>query len=95
MAAQLSKAEMDQVATITNSRYRLQVARALLDGHKTPSGIVEFLDTDAEIAHISRAVQELRDDDITELLVPEERQKGRIYGLKDGVEPIATAALEM
>jgi DNA-binding MarR family transcriptional regulator len=67
------------------SSYRTTVLERLSESPATPSTIAE--DTPISIAHVSRALQELRERDYAELLVPEERHKGRIYGATDrGVE---------
>jgi len=83
------------LAHITSSKYRTTVALALLDHRATPSTIAEQAGLD--IAHVSRALTDLRERDVVELLVPEETKKGRIYGLTDGgTELVAdnTALLE-
>jgi DNA-binding MarR family transcriptional regulator len=55
--------------------------RRLVESAATPARIAE--DAEAGIAHISRALQELREQGLVELLVSEERRKGRVYGLTE------------
>lgn len=71
----------DHVSRVKASTYREAAVEELHDGPATPSEIADA--SPHEIAHISRALQELRDDGIVELLVSEERRKARIYGLTD------------
>lgn len=71
----------EEIGYVISSQYRVAVLRRLADGPATPSQIAE--DTELSISHISRALHGLRDRDLVELLVPEERKKGRIYGLTD------------
>lgn len=66
---------------LASSSYRRRVAAALLDGEKTPSDVEA--DVDIQWAHVSRALGELREEGLAELLVPEDTQKGRVYGLTD------------
>ncbi|WP_410764776.1 ArsR family transcriptional regulator [Haloferax sp. DFSO60] len=67
---------------IASSRYRLAVCEYLDDnGSGLPSRIAS--DTGLAQPHVSRALSELRDKEIVELLVPESQQKGRLYGLTE------------
>lgn len=63
------------------SHYRVDVLHRLADRPATPSTIAE--DTTMDIARASRALSELRERELVDLKVPEERKKGRIYGLTD------------
>ncbi|EMA01835.1 hypothetical protein C437_15486 [Haloarcula vallismortis ATCC 29715] len=76
----------DDVSIVKSSKYREAVVRELAEGPATPSEIAEAVHE--EIAHISRALNEMREDDLVELLVSEDRKKGRIYGLTDGGEKV-------
>lgn len=70
----------DGAGYIASSQYRLAVCELLSeDGPDLPSRIADELDLAQP--HVSRALSELRDRDIVELLVPESQQKGRLYGL--------------
>ncbi|MCU4799270.1 winged helix-turn-helix domain-containing protein [Halobacteria archaeon HArc-gm2] len=73
--------EWDDVSYVISSRYRIATLKRLSDSPATPSRIAE--DTDLSVAHVSRALQELRDHELTELLVSEDRKKGRVYGITD------------
>ncbi|MFC7203695.1 winged helix-turn-helix domain-containing protein [Haloferax namakaokahaiae] len=67
---------------IASSRYRLAVCEYLDEnGSGLPSRIAS--DTGLAQPHVSRALSELREKNIVELLVPESQQKGRLYGLTD------------
>lgn len=68
----------DDVSFIISSAYRREVMYALDEGPATPSSIAES--TEYDISHVSRALRSLRERELTELLVPEGRKKGRIYG---------------
>lgn len=70
----------DAAGYIASSRYRLAVCEYLMDqGPGLPSEIASA--TDIAQPHVSRALSELRDRDVVELLVPEAQQKGRLYDL--------------
>jgi DNA-binding transcriptional ArsR family regulator len=73
--------DWNDVSYVISSQYRIAVLKRLADGPATPSRIAE--NADLGIAHISRALQGLRERGLVELLVSEERQKGRVYGLTD------------
>lgn len=77
----MGESEWDDVSYVISSRYRVATLRRLSEGPVTPSRISE--DTDLSVAHVSRALQELLEDDIVELLVSEDRKKGRVYGITD------------
>lgn len=82
----MSDVDYDAVSYVISSRYRTTVLLELDGGPATPSAIAER--TDDGIAHVSRALGELRDHEIVELLVDEERKKGRIYGLCESAEEL-------
>jgi len=85
----MSDVDWDTVGTVTASQYRREVLEALDDQPATPKRLATDLGHD--IAHVSRGLQELREDGLVELLVPEEKQKGRIYGSTEkGSEVLAT-----
>lgn len=73
--------EWDDVSYVISSRYRVATLERLADGPATPSRIAD--DTGLSVAHVSRALQELRDHALVELLVSEDRKKGRVYGVTD------------
>ena len=76
----------DDIGYVMSSQYRVEVMNHLSEGAKTPSAIAES--TDIPIAHVSRALSNLRDRGLVELLVPEERKKGRFYGLTEEGEDV-------
>lgn len=78
--------EWDDVSYVISSRYRIATLNRLSESPATPSRIAE--DTDLSVAHVSRALQELRDHELTELLVSENRKKGRVYGITDHGEGV-------
>jgi len=78
--------DWDAVGFVVSSRYRVIVLRRLAEGPASPSTIAT--DADVAISHVSRALSELREHDLVELLVPEPRKKGRIYGLSDRGEGV-------
>lgn len=79
----------DAAGYIASSRYRLAVCKLLSrEGPDLPSRIAEELDLAQP--HVSRALSELRERDIVELLVPESQQKGRLYGLTSEGEAALT-----
>ncbi len=78
--------DWDEVSYVISSRYRIATLRRLADSPATPSRIAE--DTDLSVAHVSRALQELGEHDLVELLVSEDRKKGRVYGITDAGEQV-------
>jgi DNA-binding transcriptional ArsR family regulator len=73
--------DWDEVSYVISSSYRVEVLRRLADSPATPSKIAA--DTDCPIAHVSRALRGLRERELVDLLVSEDRQKGRVYGITD------------
>jgi DNA-binding transcriptional ArsR family regulator len=72
----------DSAGYVASSRYRLAVCEYLSDhGPGLPSEI--STETDLAQPHVSRALSELRDREVVELLVPESQQKGRLYDLTE------------
>lgn len=78
--------EWDEIGFVISSRYRVAVLKRLADGPATPSQLAT--DSGLAIAHISRALRGLRDRDLVELLVSEDRKKGRVYGVTENGEEI-------
>lgn len=66
------------------SHYRADVLRRLRKQPSIPSVIArEQLNNEDHITHVSRSLGELRERELVELLVPEDRTKGRVYGITD------------
>lgn len=76
----------DEVSYVISSSYRVTVLQRLADSPATPSRIAA--DTDRPITHVSRALQGLREHGLVDLLVSEERQKGRVYGITEHGETV-------
>lgn len=70
--------EWDAVSYVISSRYRIETLERLAEGPATPSLISD--DRELSITHVSRALQELRELELVDLLVSEDRKKGRVYG---------------
>ena len=73
--------DWDAISYCISSRYRIVSLARLDEGPATPSQIAT--DADVGIAHVSRALHELKDRSLVELLVSEDRKKGRVYGLTE------------
>lgn len=71
--------DWDDVSFVISSRYRVAVLNRLAEGPLTPTRIAKR--SDFRLAHISRAIQQLRGRSLVELLVSEEQTKGRVYGI--------------
>ena len=78
--------EWDDVSYVISSTYRVDALRRLQTGPATPSVIAT--DTGHSIAHVSRALQELQEEGLVQLLVSEERRKGRVYGTTERGESV-------
>lgn len=68
----------DDVSYVISSRYRVEVLEQLSSNPSTPSRIAS--ETGNPLAHVSRALTDLREESLVVLLVSEERSKGRVYG---------------
>lgn len=68
----------DEVSFVIRSKYRTSVLEKLNDGPATPSRIASY--SNLSLSHVSRALRELRDRELVELLVSEHQKKGRLYG---------------
>jgi DNA-binding transcriptional ArsR family regulator len=73
--------DWDNISFVISSRYRIVALRRLAVGPATPSQIAS--DADVGIAHVSRALQGLRERSLVDLLVSDDRKKGRVYGLTE------------
>lgn len=78
--------DWEVIGYVISSRYRVEVLQRLSDSPAPPSTIAQ--DTECAISHVSRALQDLRDEGLVDLLVPESRKKGRIYGITDAGQEI-------
>lgn len=73
--------DWDVVGYVISSDHRTLVLGRLSEGPATPTQIAA--DVDLAATHVSRALNSLRERDLVELLVPEERRKGRVYGITE------------
>lgn len=73
--------EWDKASFVLSSRYRMTAIRRLEEGPATPSVIAG--DENVRITHISRSLQEMRERGLVDLLVSDDRKKGRVYGLTE------------
>jgi len=80
--------DWDEIGFIISSKYRVRVLKRLVEGPATPSKISE--DEDISIASVSHALKQLRERDLVELLVDEDRRKGRVYGITERGERLWT-----
>jgi DNA-binding transcriptional ArsR family regulator len=71
----------DEISYVISSQYRIETLKRLSEGPATPSLIAT--DQEMDIAHISRALQELKESGLVTLLVSEDRKKGRVYGITE------------
>lgn len=78
--------DWDEIGYVISSQYRVTVLRQLADGPATPARIAD--ESHPSLAHVSRALGELRDHSLVTLLVSEDRKKGRVYGITDKGEAI-------
>jgi DNA-binding HxlR family transcriptional regulator len=67
----------DEIGFVISSQYRVTVLEELHEGPATPSTIARS--SEHSMAHISRALGELRDHSLVTLLVSDDRKKGRVY----------------
>lgn len=76
----------DHIGFVISSQYRVAVLCRLAEGPATPSQIAE--DEDIGIAAVSHALTSLRDRGFVDLLVSEDRRKGRVYGITEQGEDL-------
>lgn len=83
-------ADWDEVGFVISSTYRTFVLEQLAHEPATPSQIaaadplsVSPPHDQIYISHVSRALRRLQEHSLVELLVPDDRQRGRIYGITD------------
>lgn len=74
-------ADWETVGHVVSSSYRVDALERLAKSPAPPSTIAD--DTGSAVSHVSRALQDLREKGLVDLLVPESRKKGRIYGITD------------
>lgn len=73
--------QWDLIGHVISSRYRITVLRRLDTSPATPSRIAD--DAGTSVSHVSRALNEFRDKGLVELLVSDDKRKGRIYDMTD------------
>lgn len=73
--------DWDDIGFVISSSYRTAVIERLAESPSTPSQISS--DKDIAVAHVSRALNQLRERSMVDLLVPEDRKKGRVYRLSE------------
>lgn len=71
--------DWDVIGYVISSEHRTAVLGRLAEGPATPTQIADSVDL--SVTHVSRALRSLRERELVELLVPEERRKGRVYGV--------------
>lgn len=82
-----------KLAYVEASSYRGEVLEHLSEGIATPKRITEA--NRGDIAHYSRALRQLEEKGVVELLVDDDVRKGRFYGLTDEGEELAERYEEM
>lgn len=93
MSQDNEKIDWDAISFVARSGPRTAVVSHLRGGPATPSEIDES--TDHELNRISRALQQLREEGLCQLLVSEETKRGRYYGLTNTARDIAKTAEEL
>lgn len=78
--------DWDEIGFVISSKYRVAVIGRLVESPATPSKISE--DEDVSIASVSHALGQLRERGLVELLVDEDRRKGRVYGITERGEQL-------
>lgn len=81
MVTKGNQVDWDDISFVLSSTYRKAVLKQLTVAPATPSQIANR--RDISISHVSRALGGLQEREIVELLVSEDRRKGRFYGVTD------------
>lgn len=84
--------DWEVIGYVISSTYRQTVLATLHESPATPSTISD--ETGIAMAHVSAALTDLRERDLVQLLVPESRRKGRVYGLTDRGEEVVSVIRE-
>jgi len=88
-----SQDDWDSVSYVISSKYRVETLVELYDRPRTPSKIAE--ENELSTAHVSRALKELREKGMVELLVSDNQKKGRVYGITEKGKSIAPNVVEI
>lgn len=81
------KDNWEAISYVLQSDYRTEVVSMLAQANQaTPSQL--STETDIAQPNVSRALSELKEKGVVELLVPEETKRGRYYGLTDMGETV-------
>lgn len=88
-----SSYDFDGIGYVTSSGYRQSILKCLGEQPKTPVQIAEVCEY--SITHVSRSLGGLRERGFVDLLVPEERNKGRFYGVTDRGQEVLLALREL
>lgn len=83
----------DCVGALLASDPRLDALRHLEDGAAIPSDIGRAVESNQD--QVSRALSDLREQGVVELLVSEDRRKGRLYGLTEKGEKVVECGRAM
>lgn len=78
----------DTISFVISSNYRLLVLNQLAAGPEIPSRITADDHDHVLTEHVSRALGELRDQELVELRVPDDQEKYRFYGLTERGERV-------
>lgn len=89
-----SPVDWDHIGFVDSSKGRRAVIQRLSVAPATPSRITDSSD-DIVIADVSHALSQLREEGLVELLVDEDRRKGRYYGLTGLGQSVAAALQEV
>jgi len=84
--------QWDEYSFVVSSQYRIATMERLQTGPATPSQIAS--DEGVRMTHVSRALQELREKDMVDLLVSDDRKKGRVYGTTEKGSTVAHMVAE-
>ncbi|UIP01329.1 winged helix-turn-helix domain-containing protein (plasmid) [Halobaculum sp. CBA1158] len=78
--------DWDVIGYVISSDHRVAVLGRLAEGPATPTRVAD--DVELSVSHVSRAIGSLREKELVELLVPEDRRKGRVYGITSKGEEV-------
>ncbi|MWV65461.1 helix-turn-helix domain-containing protein [Halorubrum sp. JWXQ-INN 858] len=73
--------DWDAIGYVISSKYRIAVCERLEGGPSTPTEIADR--KGMSITHVSRALRNLEERSLVELLVPDDQRKQRIYDLTE------------
>lgn len=93
--AETNDTDWNAVSDVLTSKYRQTALEKLVEGPATPSTVANRVGDDENAGVFSKALRQLEDMGLVELLVDEDKKRGRLYGLTPKGEDVAESMSEV